>query len=133
MHDVVRMPHMKLKELFSLTAEQMAMPPGIVEKDFWVVCTLDYLFARSPWRTQLAFKGGTSLSKAYGLIKRFSEDIDLILDWRLLGYGLREPWESVRLKRWPRKFMSAKGGSVLPAINFLLSAVKLPQNMEEDS
>lgn len=94
MHDVVRMPTAKLKELFALTAKQMSMSPGIVEKDFWVVWTLDYLFARSPWRTQLAFKGGTSLSKAYGLIKRFSEDIDLILDWRLLGYGLREPWET---------------------------------------
>ena len=93
MHEVVRMPDPKLEELFLLTAEQMAMPPGIVEKDFWVVWTLDYLFARSPWKTQLAFKGGTSLSKAFGLIKRFSEDIDLILDWRLLGYGLREPWE----------------------------------------
>ena len=93
MHDVVRMPPPKLKELFSLTAEQMAMPPGIVEKDFWVVWTLDYLFGRSPWKKQLAFKGGTSLSKAFGIIKRFSEDIDLILDWRLLGYGLREPWE----------------------------------------
>ena len=93
MHEVVRMPDPKLKELFLLTAEQMAMPPGIVEKDFWVVWTLDYLFARSPWKTQLAFKGGTSLSKAFGLIKRFSEDIDLILDWRLLGYGVREPWE----------------------------------------
>ena len=94
MHDVVRMPTAKQKELFALTAKQMSMSPGIVEKDFWVVWTLDYLFARSPWRTQLAFKGGTSLSKAYGLIKRFSEDIDLILDWRLLGYGLREPWET---------------------------------------
>ena len=93
MHEVVRMPDPKLEELFLLTAEQMAMPPGIVEKDFWVVWTLDYLFARSPWKTQLAFKGGTSLSKAFGLIKRFSEDIDLILDWRLLGYGVREPWE----------------------------------------
>jgi hypothetical protein len=93
MHEVVRMPDPKLEELFLLTAEQMAMPPGIVEKDFWVVWMLDYLFARSPWKTQLAFKGGTSLSKAFGLIKRFSEDIDLILDWRLLGYGLREPWE----------------------------------------
>ena len=82
MHDVVRMPTAKLKELFALTAKQMSMSPGIVEKDFWVVWTLDYLFARSPWRTQLAFKGGTSLSKAFGLIKRFSEDIDLILDWR---------------------------------------------------
>ena len=93
MRDVVRMPSVKLNELFALTAEQMSMPPGIVEKDFWVVWTLDYLFARSPWKKQLAFKGGTSLSKAYGLIRRFSEDIDLILDWRLLGYGLREPWE----------------------------------------
>ncbi len=93
MHDVVRMPPAELKELFALTAKQMSMSLGIVEKDFWVVWTLDYLFARSPWRTQLAFKGGTSLSKAFGLIKRFSEDIDLILDWRLLGYGLREPWE----------------------------------------
>ena len=93
MHEVVRMSPAKLKELFALTAKQMSMSPGIVEKDFWVVWTLDYLFARSPWKTQLAFKGGTSLSKAYGLIKRFSEDIDLILDWRLLGYGLREPWE----------------------------------------
>ena len=93
MHDVVRMPSTRLKELFSLTAELMAMPPGIVEKDFWVVWMLDYLFSRSPWRTQLAFKGGTSLSKAFGLIGRFSEDIDLILDWRLLGYGVREPWE----------------------------------------
>ena len=56
MHEVVRMPDPKLEELFLLTAEQMAMPPGIVEKDFWVVWTLDYLFARSPWKTQLAFK-----------------------------------------------------------------------------
>ena len=53
MHEVVRMPAPKLQELFLLTAEQMAMPPGIVEKDFWVVWTLDYLFARSPWKTQL--------------------------------------------------------------------------------
>ena len=82
MHDVVRMSSAKLKELFALTAKQMSVSPGIVEKDFWVVWTLDYLFARSPWKTQLAFKGGTSLSKAFGLIRRFSEDIDLILDWR---------------------------------------------------
>lgn len=52
---------------------------------------LDYLFHASPWYGHLAFKGGTSLSKAFNLIKRFSEDIDLILDWRLLGYGRDEP------------------------------------------
>lgn len=54
---------------------------------------LDYLFHRYAWKERLVFKGGTSLSKAYHLIERFSEDIDLILDWRLLGYGIEEPWE----------------------------------------
>ena len=44
-------------------------------------------------KTVWPFKGGTSLSKAYGAIERFSEDIDLILDWRLLGYAEDEPWE----------------------------------------
>ena len=94
MNSIVRATQDELKVLFSNVSAKIGLSPGIVEKDFWVVWTLDYLFARSPWRTQLAFKGGTSLSKAFGLIKRFSEDIDLILDWRLLGYGLREPWET---------------------------------------
>lgn len=56
-----------------------------IEKDFWVCYMLDYLFHRCAWKDNLDFKGGTSLSKAYGLIERFSEDIDLILDWRVLG------------------------------------------------
>ena len=92
MNEVAKLRESKRAELFRLTADKMKLSPAIVEKDFWVCWMLDYLFARSPWKGQLAFKGGTSLSKAYGLIKRFSEDIDLILDWRLLGYGVREPW-----------------------------------------
>ena len=94
MQNVAKLSSDELKELFALTANEMRLVPAIVEKDFWVVWMLDYLFSRSPWRRRLAFKGGTSLSKAYGLISRFSEDIDLILDWRLLGYGLHEPWEA---------------------------------------
>ena len=93
MRDVARMTRRELEEMFALTADKMKLSPAIIEKDFWVCWMLDYLFGRSPWTRQLAFKGGTSLSKAYGLIKRFSEDIDLIIDWRLLGYGLKEPWE----------------------------------------
>jgi predicted nucleotidyltransferase component of viral defense system len=53
---------------------------------------LEILFHHCDYSEHLSFKGGTSLSKGYGLIERFSEDIDLILDWRLLGYGLDEPW-----------------------------------------
>ena len=71
----------------------MGMTDAIVEKDFWVCYMLDYLFHRCFWKDKFAFKGGTSLSKAYDLIERFSEDIDLILDWRVLGYGINEPWE----------------------------------------
>ena len=80
-------------ELFRNTAEKMGLHDAIIEKDFWVCFTLDYLFHRCPWKNSIAFKGGTSLSKAYNIIYRFSEDIDLILDWRVLGYEKYEPWE----------------------------------------
>ena len=79
--------------LFRNTAAKMGISEAVIEKDFWVCYMLDYLFHRCAWKDSLAFKGGTSLSKAYDLIKRFSEDIDLILDWRVLGYGIDEPWE----------------------------------------
>ncbi|MCR5782624.1 MAG: nucleotidyl transferase AbiEii/AbiGii toxin family protein [Clostridia bacterium] len=79
--------------LFRNTAAKMRISEAVIEKDFWVCYMLDYLFHRCAWKDNLAFKGGTSLSKAYDLIKRFSEDIDLILDWRVLGYGIDEPWE----------------------------------------
>lgn len=69
--------------------------PAIVEKDFWVCWALKKLFTSNDLRKKLIFKGGISLSKVHNLIHRFSEDIDLILDWELLGYGPgeRDPWE----------------------------------------
>lgn len=69
-------------DLFRETATAMKTTPAIVEKDFWVVWTLDKLFSDASLQRVLKFKGGTSLSKVFGLIGRFSEDIDLILDWR---------------------------------------------------
>ncbi len=70
-------------ELFSLTAERRGMGSvSVVEKDFWVCWTLKKLFEHPILSKLLIFKGGTSLSKVFGLIDRFSEDIDLILDWR---------------------------------------------------
>ncbi len=63
------------------------MNPAIIEKDFWVCWVLKQLFADPFFHNRLVFKGGTSLSKVYNQIERFSEDVDLILDWRLLGFG----------------------------------------------
>ncbi len=57
----------------------------MVEKDFWVCWTLEKMFESEKLHSMLRFKGGTSLSKVYRLIQRFSEDIDLILDWRCVS------------------------------------------------
>jgi hypothetical protein len=78
------------RDLFTAAAGRLGMNPAIVEKDFWVCWILKRLFSEPRLKDQMVFKGGTSLSKVYGLIDRFSEDIDLILDWRLLGYGIEE-------------------------------------------
>lgn len=65
-------------DLFLATANRLGAPVGNVEKDFWVCWTLNALYhERPPEGPRLLFKGGTSLSKAYGLIQRFSEDIDI--------------------------------------------------------
>lgn len=92
MKAIARLQGRDREALFRNTAQRMGMNEAIVEKDFWVCWTLDYLFHDCRWKDRFTFKGGTSLSKGYNLIRRFSEDIDLILDWRLLGYGTEEPW-----------------------------------------
>ena len=63
--------------LFTATAQRIGTTPQNVEKDFWVCWTLDALFNGLPGTPRLLFKGGTSLSKGFGLIRRFSEDIDV--------------------------------------------------------
>lgn len=62
------------------------LPVNTIEKDWWVTLTLKACF-QSPYAKNLVFKGGTSLSKAWQLIERFSEDIDLVLDREILGYS----------------------------------------------
>lgn len=74
-----------------IAADKLNVHEAITEKDFWVVFILELLFSKSKYASSFVFKGGTSLSKAYGIIQCFSEDIDLILDWRVLGYKMKEP------------------------------------------
>ena len=66
------------RELIQATATDRSIPAIYVEKDYWVACVLKRL-SESEYRESFVFKGGTSLSKAYGLIERFSEDIDLAI------------------------------------------------------
>lgn len=81
------------RELFFRTSRVVGLNEAIIEKDFWVCWVLDALFSSAQWRDKIIFKGGTSLSKAFHVINRFSEDIDLILDWRQLGVTSDESWE----------------------------------------
>ncbi|MES2534786.1 MAG: nucleotidyl transferase AbiEii/AbiGii toxin family protein [Pseudomonadota bacterium] len=69
------------------TAARIGWAASSVEKDFWVCWTLQQLFAMPELAPHLTFKGGTSLSKAWGLIDRFSEDIDLTINREALGFG----------------------------------------------
>ncbi len=78
MDNFARLPLSERRELIQERAAQMNVDFTIVEKDFWVCWTLKSLFTLPPGNATMTFKGGTSLSKAYGLIQRFSEDIDIV-------------------------------------------------------
>lgn len=82
----------KRAELFNETAARMGLNSVVVEKDFWVCWLLKQLFTIPDFEGWLVFKGGTSLSKCFGLIQRFSEDIDLAVNFERLGFtGDRDP------------------------------------------
>lgn len=75
---IIAAPPRDRLDLFLATANRLGAPIGNVEKDFWVCWALNALYHERPaGGPRLLFKGGTSLSKAYGLIRRFSEDIDV--------------------------------------------------------
>lgn len=87
MDSVVQLSRRDRAELFQQTALQTGMDVTIVEKDFWVCWTLKELFRLPDIGTHLIFKGGTSLSKVFKVIERFSEDIDVSIDRGWLGFG----------------------------------------------
>lgn len=93
MKKVARLTNEERQELFQATAIKMGMRPDVVEKDFWVCYMLDHLFRDCKYKDAFVFKGGTSLSKSYHVIERFSEDIDLILNWKQIIKDNSDPWE----------------------------------------
>lgn len=68
-------------ELFAETAARRNLAEAIIEKDFWVCWVLKQLFSTGAFERRLLFKGGTSLSKIFHATNRFSEDIDLAVDF----------------------------------------------------
>lgn len=80
------------RQICEVVAADLNLSPASVEKDYWVCWTLRELFTLPGIGEHLTFKGGTSLSKGWRLIQRFSEDIDVVIDRQALGFeGERSP------------------------------------------
>lgn len=75
------LPREEQADILNALAATLGRAPEVLEKDVWVCWVLEQLFTM-PERGEMAFKGGTSLSKAYRTIERFSEDVDITLDLR---------------------------------------------------
>ncbi len=112
------------RDAFAIAGEKRGLLPLLIEKDFWVCWTLKRLFSLPEFRGHLLFKGGTSLSKVYGLIQRFSEDIDLSLSRTALGEGLADPElaaSTTQRKQYSEALVKAFQGTVtsrlLPALH----------------
>lgn len=80
-------------------AQRLKLLPVVLEKDFWVCWMLGLLFGRPERSEALVFKGGTALSKVFGVIQRFSEDIDLSVAPATLGFAEAEMDESMSRRR----------------------------------
>ena len=114
MDKVALLPTGDRAALFGETGASRGVGNLIIEKDFWVCWTLKRLFELHKTDVPtLVFKGGTSLSKAYGAIRRFSEDIDLSFDRADLGYtGERDPEKDGISKKRARQLIDELVGDV---------------------
>jgi len=83
----LHLPASDRRDVLGIAADKSGRPAHLLEKDAWVVWALSTLYS-SALGEHLVFKGGTSLSKAYGVIRRFSEDVDLTYDIRSIAPDL---------------------------------------------
>ncbi len=129
------------REVLSVAADRSGRPAHLLEKDAWVVWALATLYG-SPLGEHLVFKGGTSLSKAYGVIRRFSEDVDLTYDIRkfapdLVGdRGEALPKTRSEEKRWTselrKRLPEWVAGAVQPVIAETLAGGPLSAAIRTD-
>ena len=131
MDQAANLPSRQRAELFRETGFRRGIGSAIAEKDFWVCWVLKRLFADPALKEHLVFKGGTTLSKVFGIIERFSEDVDLILDWQLLGFGkgLENPYQDFGSntkqdqfnKRFNEKAAQYIAGELLPRLGSIFA------------
>ena len=100
MDNFIKLSPSQRSRFIQKTADDFGLPEHIIEKDFWVCWLLKRLFSLDEIAPNLTFKGGTSLSKVYGIIRRFSEDIDISIEKSFLGfYGEKDPRQAQTKKQ----------------------------------
>jgi hypothetical protein len=111
MQEFIKLSNQNRKNLIQKVAFDLGLRFDVVEKDIWVCWVLDKLFSLEELKGKLVFKGGTCLSKAYGLIGRFSEDIDITINRSCLEIGgtSKKPREiKSRTKKAAENFVQKK-------------------------
>ena len=126
------------REALAVAADRSGRPLHLLEKDVWVVWTLATLFG-SDLGEHLVFKGGTSLSKAYHVIRRFSEDVDLTYDIRAIApdlvgeNGEAQPKNRSEEKRWSKvvrhRLPEWVDGTVRPLLAGAIDTQSLPATL----
>lgn len=128
-------------EALEVAANTSGLLPHLLEKDIWVVWSLQHLFA-GPYADYLVFKGGTSLSKAYGVIRRFSEDVDLTYDIRAIAGDLVGdenvplPSSKSQERKWSKEIRARLadwvGAAVVPRLKRDLEQYDLPASVRAE-
>lgn len=128
-------------EALDLAANTSGLLPHLLEKDIWVVWSLQHLFV-GPYADHLVFKGGTSLSKAYGVIRRFSEDVDLTYDIRAIAGDLVGdadaplPTSKSQEKKWSKEIRARLsdwvGAEIVPRLKHELEQQVLPATVRAE-
>ncbi|MFA5240452.1 MAG: nucleotidyl transferase AbiEii/AbiGii toxin family protein [Phycisphaerae bacterium] len=122
---------------FEVAAADLSIMPQLVEKDFWVCWILKILFSLPEIGSRLTFKGGTSLSKCYNVIKRFSEDVDIAIERPFLSRDLTIEPDREKSNKKNRKILKELqlvcktkiNEEILPCMKQAITAV-LPGNGE---
>lgn len=135
----VREPDDIRRRMLQEAQARIGLSPASIEKDLWVCLTLRELFGLPEWGPHLIFKGGTSLSKAWKLIERFSEDIDVVIERDFLGCG-GDSLSKKQIKKLVGKCSSRVQQELRPALEARLGRLLpagarwslVPASMEED-
>ena len=129
------------QDALDAAANASGLLPHLLEKDIWVVWSLRHLFG-GPYADHLVFKGGTSLSKAYGVIRRFSEDVDLTYDIRAIAGDLVGdadaplPASKSQEKKWSKEIRARLsdwvGAEIVPRLKHDLEQNDLPATVRAE-